>query len=239
MNNTKIKGSIRTGICERDEVVVIDEIDILIIHKFYGLLLFEVKDMREVTKISEENVQKTFKLQSSKSNSRCPLEMIAKAEQQLTGGCKNGEMKTSRWNQIRTYLYDFFSDDQVKLKWQKYWNMDYNDIEEMLHQILEEQYMRSFICLFYWDQSKEDEIGSRTFHCTRKNCDCSKIYRIPTAKCNVLTSDVLKSFESFQVWWQEYFTQIYFKKIRVFQLPSYEFLLNRYLYNVFSVIIHS
>lgn len=140
-HNTKSKRNLQTGICGSEECATVDETDILLVHRDYGLLLFEVKDMREIIKLKSESLSKAkrIRLKQDEVHDRCPLEMIAKAEKQLNGPQEqkeNGKIKYSRWEQIKKYLKSYFADEQVKKNWQNYWAI--NDIDQVLEHIISE-----------------------------------------------------------------------------------------------------
>lgn len=175
----------------------IRDIDLLVVHKLYGLLLFEVKDMRKVIQVcNTENKSTSRNLKECVE--RCPMEMIKHAEMQLS----------NRWDDIAKYLKQFFGDDlSTKKAWSEYWKMkDETDIHRMINSITKDRCKRSFICLFYYsNQPQVDNVGNLVFTCIRPNCCCSNTGKALISQCQVLDNVTLKSRDTFQSWMRGYF----------------------------------
>lgn len=53
-HNTILEGGTTAGIIDNKKDAIVDEIDILVVHRDYGLLLFEVKRMQKVVKLERK-----------------------------------------------------------------------------------------------------------------------------------------------------------------------------------------
>lgn len=226
-HNTRTEGGESTGITDTGQASSVSEVDVLVVHKVYGLLLFEVKDLREVNFIRDpcEGSAQVKKTKKSNKKDRCPLEMITDAEKQLV----------EKWKQITGYLLYFFKDQTTKEAWATHWNVNVAYVDAMLESITNEaeRAKQSFICLFYWDKFEINGENIK-FVCERNNCtSCKYSASVSTSLCQVVFHRNLKSFETFRFWWDEYFlehkrtTALVNIDKYLYSQHSYEFLLNR------------
>lgn len=218
-HNTR-DGDFTTGIIDRKKDITVEQTDILVVHRDYGICLFEVKDM----------IKRTNGISETKNNELCPMSMIDKSVRQLN----------TRWVQIKEYLRNFFEDETIRNEWQQYWDVDDLYFDKVRGEVTcndlkaEEIKKKSFICLIGQRTYDTDNNGNRMFNCHLEDniCKCPKKDPICVKCCNVLTHDELKDFESFNQWWKTYFNHSSFKNMksrdRKQTLPAFAFLLNRY-----------
>lgn len=218
-HNTKAEGGVHMGILDKSGNVTVQEIDILVVHRDYGLLLFEVKSMKKVV------------MQTRRIGLRCRISEIEKSLHQLNRG----------WNQVKEYLQDYFSELSVKFEWEQYWHLDKYDIDKLLQLISNDEKKQTFLCLFNEWRVETDTDGNHVFHDHDSNvCKCLDKGPLRITTCNVLKHNELKDFESFKRWWESYFSDGYFQEIKNIQhkrkLPTFAFLLNRLLLSLWFFI---
>lgn len=194
----------------------VDEIDVALVFKKFGLMNCEVKDLQEVTVIRNNEQCKEMTKQkppteTNASDSKCPIEMINKAEYQLMGTLdKQGKPKIGKWQQMVNYVSNFIDDEISKEKWQK--------------QCESEKFIRNIICLFNMGDQMKYEITEHGFRflCHRDNCPCEKKGETVISTCCVLLPEHLERFQSFQTWWKSYY-----HKLSEINIYIYEILLIR------------
>lgn len=56
-HDTKLDGDSVSGMIDSTKDITVEETDILVVHRDYGLLLFEVKGIKKVVTMKEENIK--------------------------------------------------------------------------------------------------------------------------------------------------------------------------------------